>query len=167
MQSFWISLVWPILNYYSPIWSSRPTCYGNIVHLEDVLRTFIYLQVMLKVLKILATPRGPKPSTSKVYRADTYSLKYYIMFKIKEGPVSKLSLNPSNPSLVLVTLDFKRASVINNRCELNKPILYHNPAEIQCGCSHALTACNLWNCLPQWPRAILKCSFDKFKNLLD
>ena len=40
MRFLWISLVRPILDYCSPLWSPKPTNYGNIDRLEGVLRTF-------------------------------------------------------------------------------------------------------------------------------
>ena len=88
------------------------------------------------------------------------------MFKIVEAMVPNLPLNPSAPSGPCV-LRFKKSICDNNRCELNKPVLHHNPAEIQRSCSFALTACNLWNCLPPWLRSVSNCSVDKFKHLLD
>ena len=46
-------------------------------------------------------------------------------------------------------------------------MLYHNPAEIPRNSSFALTATNLWNCLPPGLSLISNKSVDYFKNQLD
>ena len=40
MRTLWVSLIRPIIDYCSPIWSPHPTNYGQIDRLEGVLRSF-------------------------------------------------------------------------------------------------------------------------------
>ena len=163
MRSLWISLIRPILDYCSPLWSPMPTNYGNIDRLEGVLRTFTK---HIEGLQTLSYTERLKALNLQSIQRRHERFKIIYMFKIKEGLVPNLPLNPSDPSGPCV-LRFKTSIRDNNRCELYKPVLHHNPAAIQRSCSFAFTACNLWNCLPPWLRSVSNCSVDKFKNLLD
>ena len=163
MRSLWISLVRPILDYCSPLWSPKPTNYGNIDRLEGVLRTFTK---HVEGLQNLSYSERLKALNLQSIQRRHERFKIIYMFKIKEGLVPNLPLNPFSPSGPCA-LRFRKSIRDNNRCELNKPVLHHNPAEIQRACSFALTASNLWNCLPPWLRSISNCSVDKFKYLLD
>ena len=102
-------------------------------------------------------PRAPLPTSG-------YKILY--MYKIKEGLVPNLPINPFNPETSF-GLEFSSNPRTGCRCSIPEQILYHNPAEIPRNSSFALTATNLWNCLPPSLSLISNKSVDYFKKQLD
>ena len=163
MRTLWISLLRPIIDYCSPLWSPNPLNYGNIDRLESVLRSFTKhveglenksYKERLQALNLQSIQR----------RHERYKIIY--IFKMKEGLVPNLPINPENPESSFA-LTFTYTNRNGCRCNLPNPILHHNPAIIQRNSSFALTACNLWNCLPPCISNMSQCSVDKFKRQLD
>ena len=97
-------------------------------------------------------------------RHERYKIIY--RYKIKEGLVPNLPTNPSNHEHSYA-LKFSTSTRGGCRCSIPNQILHHNPAVIQHNSSFALTACNLWNCLPSSISTITNCSVDKFKAHVD
>ena len=163
MRTLWISLIRPITDYCSPLWSPNPTSYGNIDRLEGVLRSFtkhveglenLNYKERLNALNLQSIQR----------RHERYKIIY--IFKMKEGLVPNLPVSPENPEDTFA-LSFKYSNRNGCRCSVPKPILHHNPAVIQRNSSFALTASNLWNCLPPCLSTLSNCTVDYFKRQLD
>ena len=163
MRTLWMSLVRPIVDYCSPLWSPKPTNYGNIDRIESILRGFtkhvdglenLDYNARLKALNLQSIQR----------RHERYKIIY--TYKIKVGLVPNLPLDPSDPtkSFALVFTDSLRGGC---QCNIPNLIRHHNPAQIQRNSSFALTARDLWNCLPPWLSSISNLSVTKFKNCLD
>ncbi|MEL7079430.1 MAG: reverse transcriptase family protein [Cyanobacteria bacterium J06582_2] len=163
MRSLWISLVRPIIDYCSPLWSPPPKSYGCIDKLEGVLRSFSKhvenlqdknYNERLKALNLQSIQR----------RHERYKIIY--VYKIKENIVPNLPKNPFNTDLSFA-LKFSQTTRNGLRCSISNPTLYHNPAEIPRNSSFALTASNLWNCLPPKISNITNITVLKFKKQLD
>ena len=163
MRTLWISLLRPIVDYCSPLWSPKPTNYGIIDRLEGTLRSFTKhvdglhdytYSERLKAMNLQSVQR----------RHERYKIIY--IYKIKEGLVPNLPLDPSNPENSFA-LKFSTSLRGGCRCSLPNQTLYHNPAEIPRNSSFALTASNLWNCLPPNISCIKNCTIPSFKNKLD
>ena len=163
MRTLWTSLVRPIIDYCSPLWSPKPTDYGAIDKLEGVLRSFskqvddlqgLNYRDRLNAMNLQSIQR----------RHERYKIIY--IYKIKEGFVPNLPRDPSNPTSSFA-LTFTTNSRCGCRCSIPNQTLHHNPAAIPRESSFALTACNLWNCLPPYVSLISKVSVTSFKNQLD
>ena len=163
MRTLWISLLRPIVDYCSPLWSPKATNYGIIDRLEGTLRSFTkHVDGLhdhsygdrLKAMNLQSIQR----------RHERYKIIY--IYKIKEGLVPNLPLDPSNLENSF-GLKFSNSRRGGCRCSLPNQTLYHNPAEIPRNSSFALTASNLWNCLPPNISSINKCTVPNFKNQLD
>ena len=163
MRTLWISLIRPIIDYCSPLFSPHPTNYGNIDKLEGVLRSFskrvdglysLEYSARLKCLHLQSIQR----------RHERYKILY--IYKIKEGLVPNLPSSPSNPS-PNYSLIFTSSTRNGTRCNIPNPKLYHNPAEIQRKSSFAQTASDLWNSLPPCISSISNMPVNKFKSCLD
>ena len=163
MRTLWISLIRPILDYCSPLWSPPPTNYGNIDRLEGVLRSFskqvddlhsLRYADRLKALNLQSIQR----------RHERYKIIY--IYKIKEGIVPNLPPAPNQPSSNY-GLSFSSSTRHGIRCSIPEAKLYHNPAIIQRQASFAQTASDLWNCLPYYITSLSHISIDKFKGRLD
>ena len=163
MCTLWTSLVRPIIDYCSPLWSPKPTDYGAIDKLEGVLRSFskqvdglqgLNYHDRLKAMNLQSIQR----------RHERYKIIY--IYKIKEGLVPNLPLDPSNPTSSFA-LTFTTNYRSGCRCSIPNQTLHHNPATIPRDSSFALTASNLWNCLPPSISLISNVSVSSFKNQLD
>ena len=163
MRTLWMSLIRPILDYCSPLWSPSPTNYGNIDRLEGVLRGFskhvdglenLPYNLRLHALNLQTIQR----------RHERYKILY--LYKIKEGLVPNLNSDPSTPNNQ-ITLEFKPTPRIGTKCFIPGLKLYHNPGITHRNNSFALTACNLWNCLPTNLSKITNYPVDRFKHYLD
>ena len=163
MRTLWISLVRPIIDYCSPLWSPKPTSYGQIDKLEGVLRSFSKNVDGLRELPYCDRLRSLSLHSIQ-RRHERYKILY--MYKIKEGLVPNLPINPFNPETSF-GLEFSSNPRTGCRCSIPEQILYHNPAEIPRNSSFALTATNLWNCLPPSLSLISNKSVDYFKKQLD
>ena len=163
MRTLWISLIRPIIDYCSPLWSPKPTDYRAIDRLEGVLRSFskqvdglrdLSYSDRLKAMNLQSVQR----------RHERYKIIY--IYKIKEGLVPNLPHDPTNP-----TSSFALSFTINRRqgcrCTLPRQTLHHNPATIPRDSSFALTASNLWNCLPPSISLTTNISVNSFKRQLD
>ncbi|MEL7079382.1 MAG: reverse transcriptase family protein [Cyanobacteria bacterium J06582_2] len=163
MRTLWISLIRPIIDYCSPLWSPNPTNYGNIDRLEGILRSYskhvdglndkTYCE-RLKAMKLHSIQR----------RHERYKILY--IYKIKEGLVPNLPPNPFNPA-VSYAIKFSKTLRHGTRCSIPNPVLYHNPAEVPRSSSFALTATNLWNCLHPEISSISNVPVPSFKKQLD
>ena len=163
MRTLWISLIRPIIDYCSPLWSPKPTDYRAIDRLEGVLRSFskqvdglrdLSYSDRLKAMNLQSIQR----------RHERYKIIY--IYKIKEGLVPNLPHDPTNPThsfALTFTTNIRRGC----RCSLPRQTLHHNPATIQRDSSFALTASNLWNCLPPNISLISNISVNSFKRRLD
>ena len=162
MRSLWISLIRPIIDYCSPIWSPHPTNYGQIDRLEQVLRNFtkkvdnleaLPYRERLKVMKLSSIQR----------RHERYKILY--IYKIKE------KLVPDLPSHSLskkdLSLKFQPNPRTGTKCYPRGETLYHNPALIARNSSFALTASSLWNRLPACVSNITNQPIQTFKRVLD
>ena len=163
MRTLWISLIRPIVDYCSPLWSPPPTNYGNIDRLEGVLRSFskqidglntLRYAERLKALNLHSIQR----------RHERYKIIY--IYKIKEGIVPNLPPAPNTPSSNY-SLTFNTSTRNGTRCSIPSPILHHNPATIKRQSSFAQTASDLWNCLPRCISSLSNISVNKFKGHLD
>ena len=96
-------------------------------------------------------------------RHEHYKILY--IYKIKEGLVPNLPSHPLKQENF--ALQFHQNSRTGIRCSLPHPKLYHNPAVIQRSSSFALTASDLWNCLPSCISTITKEPVHIFKRRLD
>ena len=163
MRTLWVSLVRPIIDYCSPLWSPKPTSYGQIDKLEGVLRSFSKNVDGLRELPYCDRLRSLSLHSIQ-RRHERYKILY--MYKIKEGLVPNLPINPFNPETSF-GLEFSSNPRTGCRCSIPEQILYHNPAEIPRNSSFALTATNLWNCLPPSLSLISNKSVDYFKKQLD
>ena len=168
MKTLWVSLIRPIIDYCSPIWSPHPTNFGMIDRLENVLRAFTKKVDNLHDLSYSERLKEMKLSSIQ-RRHERYKILY--IYKIKEGMVPNLPPHPlKDESFALL---FHENSRTGSRCSLPHPTLYHNPAEIARSSSFALTASNLWNCLPSCissiknqPLHLFKHNLDKFLDIL-
>ena len=163
MRTLWISLLRPTIDYCSPLWSPKPTNYGAIDRLEGVLRSFSKHVDNLRDL-----PYGDRLKAMNLQSIQRRHERYKIIyiFKIKEGLVRNLPPNPSIPENSF-GLKFSYSPRGGCRCSLPNQILYHNPADIPRNSSFALTASNLWNCLPPNINSISNRPVPSFKNQLD
>ena len=162
MRTLWISLLRPIVDYCSPIWSPHPTNYGMIDRLESILRSFtkkvdnlhnLPYDERLKEMKLSSIQR----------RHERYKMLY--IYKIKEGMVPNLPSHPlEDKSFALLFQENPRTGI---RCKLPNPKLYHNPATLARSSSFALTASDLWNCLPPCISSISNHPLNGFKHKLD
>ena len=96
-------------------------------------------------------------------RHERYKILY--VYKIKEGLVPNLPPHPLTPDTQ--ALQFHHNQRTGTRCSLPHPKLHHNPAVIPRASSFALTASNLWNCLPPCLSTITNQPVHVFKNKLD
>ncbi|MEL7079429.1 MAG: reverse transcriptase family protein, partial [Cyanobacteria bacterium J06582_2] len=163
MRALWISLVRPIIDYCSPLWSPSPKSYGCIDKLEGVLRSYSKhvenlqdknYKERLKALNLQSIQR----------RHERYKIIY--VYKIKESIVPNLPQNPFNSDFSFA-LKFSQTTRNGIRCSIPNPTLYHNPAEIPRNSSFALSASNLWNCLPPKITTITNVTVLNFKKQLD
>ena len=163
MKTLWTSLIRPISDYASPIWSPSPTDYGNIDRIEGILRSFTTHVDGIKDRSY--KDRLKHMSLSSMQRRhERYKIIY--IYKIKEGLVPNLTSNPLSPDDP-PSLMFTYNPRSGYRCSLFSPVLYHNKAELARRSSFALTGSNLWNCLPRCINSITKVSVDTFKSHLD
>ena len=168
MRTLWISLIRPIIDYCSPVWSPHPKNYGQIDRLEGVLRNFTKKVDNLHDLSYCNRLKEMKLSSIQ-RRHERYKILY--IYKIKEGLVPNLPSHPLKQEDF--ALHFHQNSRTGIRCSLPHPKLYHNPAVIQRDSSFAQTSSDLWNCLPssissitQEPVHIFKRKLDKFLDIL-
>ena len=163
MRTLWISLIRPLIDYCSPLWSPHPTNLGLIDRLEGVLRSFSKhvdglnnknYSERLKAMNLHSIQR----------RHERYKIIY--TYKIKEGFVPNLPTDPSNPN-VSYAMNFSDTWRHGTKCSIPNRILHHNPAELPRASSFALTATNLWNCLPQNINSISNTPIPSFKKQLD
>ena len=156
MLIMWKSQVRPILDYYSPLWSPSPKELGNIDILENVQRSFTrHIDGMrdfnyaerLQKLNMYSVQR----------RHERYKILY--VYKIKEGMVPNFSGEYG--------LQFDAHERHGCRCRIPKFPLHHNKAAKARDRSFALTASQLWNCLPREIRNTSGVSIDTFKRKVD
>ena len=169
MRTLWVSLMRPIIDYCSPVWSPYPTNFGNIDRLENVLRAFTKKVDNLHDLPYNERLKEMKLSTIQ-RRHERYKILY--IYKIKEGLVPNLPPHPlKNESFALL---FRENSRTGTRCSLPHPTLHHNHCTTDSRkASFALTASDLWNCLPpcissiaNQPLHLFKHNLDKFLDIL-
>ena len=162
MRLLWISLIRPIIDYCSPIWSPHPTNYSQIDRLEQVLRNFTK-----KVDNLHALPYRERLKEMKLSsiqrRHERYKILY--MYKIKEKLVPDLPCHPLTKEDL--SFDFRPNPRTGTTCFLPTPKLYHNPAVIGRTSSFAETASSLWNRLPACVSNITKQPLHIFKRALD
>ena len=163
MRTLWISLIRPLIDYCSPLWSPNPTSYGQIDRLEGVLRSFsknvdglrdLNYSERLQALNLHSIQR----------RHERYKIIY--VYKIKEGLIPNLPNDPSDP-VISYALQFSPNPRTGCRCDHPNPTSHHNPAVIARNSSFALTASNLWNCLPPAISLVSGKSVNFFKSQLD
>ena len=163
MRTLWISLIRPIIDYCSPLWSPNPTCYGQIDRLEGVLRSFsknvdglrdLPYSERLKALDLHSIQR----------RHERYKIIY--VYKIKEGLIPNLPCSPSNPD-ISYALQFTPNPRTGCRCNIPAYIRHHNEAVAARDSSFALTSSSLWNCLPPALSLMSGKSVNSFKFHLD
>ena len=163
ITTLWKSLIRPIIDYCSPLWSPAPNNYGNIDSLESVLRSFSKhidglqnsdYKERLTSLKLSSVQR----------RHERYKIIY--VYKIKEGLVPNLANDPSNPEESFALL-FKYNSRHGYRCSIPHPRLHHNPAVVARNGSFSSTASDLWNCLPRCINSLSNVPVNTFKAHLD
>ena len=162
MRTLWISLIRPIIDYCSPVWSPHPTNYGQIDRLEGVLRNFTKKVDNLHELPYCMRLKEMKLSSIQ-RRHERYKILY--IYKIKEGLVPNLPSHPLKQESF--AFHFHHNPRTGTKCSLPNPKLYHNPAEIARASSFALTASRLWNCLPTCISNISKHPVHTFKSKLD
>ena len=163
MRTLWISLIRPIIDYCSPLWSPKPTDYNSIDRLEGILRNF---SMQVEGLKDLSySDRLEALHLHSIQRRhERYKILY--IYKIKEGLVPNLPSHPTEPGNSYA-LRFTPCLRGGYRCSLPNQILHHNPATIPRDSSFALTASRLWNCLPPNISAISNLKVSSFKKQLD
>ena len=96
-------------------------------------------------------------------RHERYKILY--TYKIKEGLVPNLPSHPLKQESF--ALQFHQNPRTGVRCSIPHPTLYHNPAAIARSSSFALTASDLWNCLPPCISTISNYPVHVFKSKLD
>ena len=163
MRTLWVSLIRPIIDYCSPLWSPHPTNYGNIDRLESVLRNFSSKVEGIKSLKYASRLKALKLQSIQ-RRHERYKIIY--IYKIKEGIVPNLPNSPTD-SLTNYSLIFSSSSRNGTRCSIPNPRLHYNPAMIQRQSSFAQTASDLWNSIPPCLSSISQLPVVKFKTHLD
>ena len=168
MRTLWTSLMRPIIDYCSPIWSPHPTNYGTIDRLENILRSFTRKVDHLHDLSYCDRLKEMKLSSIQ-RRHERYKILY--IYKIKEHLVPNLPPHPFTN--VSFSLSFQENPRTGTYCSLPCPTLHHNPAELARASSFALTATKLWNCLPpcissiaNQPLHVFKQKLDKFLDIL-
>ena len=163
MRTLWTSLIRPISDYCSPIWSPHPNNHGNIDRLESILRNFSKNVECIQHLNY--ADRLESMNLSSIQRRhERYKIIY--AYKIKEGLVPNLTSDPSNPQTSF-SLQFTYNPRRGYRCSIPSPVLYHNRAELPRRSSFSLNASNLWNCLPRCINSISNVSVGTFKSHLD
>ena len=163
MKTLWTSLLRPIIDYCSPLWSPGPYNYGNIDRLEGPLRSFSKHVDDLQNLSY--KERLSSLNLSSIQRRhERYKIIY--VYKIKEGLVPNLPYDPSNNNKSYSLL-FTYNPRHGYRCSLTQSKLYHNPVQtIRSNCFKT-TASNLWNCLPRCINSISNVPVSTFKAHLD
>ena len=163
MRSLWISLIRPIIDYCSPLWSPNPTNYCNIDRLESILRGYTK-----KVDGLSNKSYSERLKSMNLHSIQRRHERYKILYiyKIKEGLVPNLPPDPSNHESTFA-LKFHKSERNGTRCTIPNRTLYHNPAELPRSSSFALTASNLWNCLPPNISSISNIPVLSFKRRLD
>ena len=163
MRTLWISLIRPIVDYCSPLWSPNPTDYNMITRLEGVLRNFTK-----KVDGLRDLPYGDRLRAMNLHSIQRRHERYKIIYiyKIKEGLVPNLPCKPSAPE-VSYALTFAPNPRTGCRCDMPKPTQHHNPVDIPRNSSFAFSAPKLWNCLPRSLSLMTGKSVDFFKAHLD
>ena len=163
MRTLWTSLIRPICDYCSPLWSPHPNNYGNIDRLEGILRNFSKNVESIQHLDY--QDRLTSMNLSSIQRRhERYKIIY--IYKIKEGLVPNLPNDPSDPRKSF-SLKFTYNPRSGYRCSLPSPVLYHNKAELPRRSSFSLSASNLWNCLPRCINSISNVPVETFKTHLD
>ncbi|MEL7196428.1 MAG: reverse transcriptase domain-containing protein [Bacteroidota bacterium] len=163
MRTLWISLLRPLVDYCSPVWSPKPKSYGLIDQLEGILRGFskhvdgladLPYCARLKALNLQSIQR----------RHERYKIIY--LYKMKEKLVPCLPNDPMQPENSFA-LQFHHTRRKGIRCKLPSPTLHHNGAHLARESSFAQTATNLWNRLPRCITLITGEKVDTFKKKLD
>ena len=163
MKTLWVSKLRPLVDYCSPVWSPHPKNFGQIDHLESVLRSFSKNVEGLQDMRY--SERLSELGLHSVQRRhERYKIIY--LYKIKENFVPNLPVDPLNPRLNYA-LKFRHSQRHGVRCDLVSPVLHHNSAKIARDASFAQTASNLWNTLPKCITTITGQSVDRFKKRLD
>lgn len=162
MRTLWTSLIRPIIDYCSPVWSPHSTNYSQLDRLEGVLRNFTKKVDNLHELPYCTRLKEMKLSSIQ-RRHERYKILY--VYKIKEGLVPNLPSHPLKQESF--ALQFHQNPRTGIRCSYPHPKLYHNPALIPRTSSFALTASDLWNCLPSCISTITKEPVHIFKRKLD
>ena len=126
------------------LWSPHPTNYGQIDRLERVLRNFSSKVDGLHDLPYCDRLKEMKLSSIQ-RRHERYKILY--IYKIKERLVPNLPPHPLKEEENF-ELQFKPKSRTGTRCVLPNYKRHHNKAVIARNSSFALTASDLWNCLP-------------------
>ena len=163
LRTLWISLIRPIIDYCSPLWSPGPTSYGQIDRLEGILRSF-----SKKVEGLQNLPYSARLKAMNLHSIQRRHERFKIIYiyKIKENLVPNLPPHPNDPNQSF-SLKFVSSHRNGIRCSLPDQVMHHNPAQIPRNSSFALTASNLWNCLPPCISSISNKSVNQFKSRLD
>ena len=165
MRTLWVSMLRPLIDYCSPVWSPHPTSFGQIDRLEGVLRSFskhveglehLNYAARLKELRLHSIQR----------RHERYKIIY--LYKIKEKLVPQIITDPmhpeNSPALEFRDSKYQRHGV---RCHLKIPKLYGRKAAVARRSSFTETAAELWNCLPACITTLTNLTVDAFKQRLD
>ena len=168
MRTLWISLIRPIIDYCSPVWSPDHKNYFQIDRLEGVLRNFTKKVENLHDLPYSTRLKEMKLSSIQ-RRHERYKILY--VYKIKEGLVPNL---PSHPlKLESFALQFRHNPRTGTTCFLPNHKQYHLPADTARKGSFALTASRLWNSLPacisnisRYPLHVFKRKLDEFLDII-
>ena len=94
------------------------------------------------------------------------AIKSYTFTKSKAALYPNLSQNRTSPELSFA-FQFSTGPCNGTLCSFPNQKSYHNPADIPCNSSFAITASNLWNCLLRCSSNISGVSVAKFKTQLD
>ena len=162
MRTLWISLIRPIIDYGSPIWSPKPNDYGLIDRLEGILRNFTKKVDNLQDLPYCARLRKMKLSSIQ-RRHERYKILY--IYKIKEGLVPNLPSHPLEQETF--SLQFHCNPRTGTTCFLPNHKQHHNPVDKARESSFAITASRLWNRLPPCISNLTNLPLHAFKSKLD
>lgn len=163
MRTLWTTMLRPLVDYCSPVWSPSPSRLGHIDRLEGILRGFskhvdglenLTYTKRLEALKLHSIQR----------RHERYKIIY--LYKMKEKLVPPLPPDPLQPG-VSFALEFKQTSRNGTRCNIPSPPRWKSKATIARKSSFAETASTLWNNLPSWLTSISGATVDAFKKNLD
>ena len=165
MRTLWTTILRPLVDYCSPVWSPKPESYGDIDKLEGILRSFSKHVEGLELL-----PYGTRLRAMNLHsiqrRHERYKIIY--LYKMKENMVPSLPRDPLQPEISFaLQFDQQRSQRTGTRCDIPNPKLYHNPGLIARQSSFAETASNLWNKLPSCITNISNKKVDYFKRKLD